>query len=373
MSMHRQALGEIMSRMKVVMPFKVTHFGINEDKVFGGTEMVCKLMYEVLPKYGIDVIPFEYTSEDSRTRKTQSKLINFIAIEQPDIVIVNFDSASMMKLENFINIPIFYFLHYIGDTIHKRGQIELWEKFRVKNSIYLVSDFQLKSWRHLASNLKLGNIEVDGFLNPTFANYSPYVAKPKVYDAITIGRPDANKNPYWLNTKFKKIDNLKGLIITGSANSDGSLEYTEKREAGGLFCGVIKDLPHKDVLDKLQESKVYISTWANETFGIVGLEALSHGLPVIAVAKDDVCAMQIIPHDQKYLRTVKGGISPTDLTVLINELSQLSDEEREELALKTREKHSEENWALALKSAINATIDKYKDQDDSYNLNSLFG
>lgn len=113
------------------------------------------------------------------------------------------------------------------------------------------------------------------------------LTETKVYDAVFVGRPHAQKGIFelldiWQKIIKKRPEAVLALVGPGFESSNKNLvQHLEKKGLAknivllGYMTGEAKDRI-------LQQSKVFLFPSLYESFGIVALEAMSAGLPVVA-------------------------------------------------------------------------------------------
>jgi len=107
----------------------------------------------------------------------------------------------------------------------------------------------------------------------------------KLYDFINIAFMTPNKNQALLLEAFRLVVTEKGgsrLVIVGSGPEENRLKAMAQRlgiRDNVLFTGA---LPRKRVAEFLAMSRVLVITSGYETFGVVGIEAMSCGVPVLS-------------------------------------------------------------------------------------------
>jgi 1,2-diacylglycerol 3-alpha-glucosyltransferase len=123
---------------------------------------------------------------------------------------------------------------------------------------------------------------------------------------IFVGRMGREKNPEFLLKAFKEILRRKKvyLLMIGDGPFLDGLKKLAKNlgiEKNVIFTGVI---PHQKIPAYYQASDLFVFSSLTETQGIVILEALASGLPVVAL-KDDVFKEIIIDNKNGFL--IKGN------------------------------------------------------------------
>mgnify|MGYP001277930700 CR=1 FL=1 len=106
----------------------------------------------------------------------------------------------------------------------------------------------------------------------------------KVFDFIFVGTLEDRKNPIKLLRVFKNIcenKNLK-LAIVGSGPLLNKCENFIKSRKLGNNVKIFTKLGRSQVMNLINKSKALVSTSSHETFGIVMIEALSQGVPIIS-------------------------------------------------------------------------------------------
>lgn len=135
--------------------------------------------------------------------------------------------------------------------------------------------------------------------------------------------------------------------------------YEEKirKYESHLNVKIFIDYPHNRILDDLRRSRGLIMTARKETFGIVGVEALERGVPIVYASTgrhlgEDLC---IAPQDALISPNIKEIVTRSiNKKAMIERIKTLSltIEEREMIARETRLYFSEEKWRKNLKRLI---------------------
>ena len=110
-------------------------------------------------------------------------------------------------------------------------------------------------------------------------DFQPYNG-PKIYDIVTVGALDSNKNQMLLIKACELLPSVKVLIV-GDGPMRGVLESeSAKKKLNTVFLGKIS---HKQVFANLQKSRIYVHTSKSEGLPVGVLEAMFSNLPVILV------------------------------------------------------------------------------------------
>ena len=115
--------------------------------------------------------------------------------------------------------------------------------------------------------------------------FKPQSDQSRLYDFISVGRLDDNKNQCQLIEAFYKAfanDKKIKLLIVGDGPNKSNLQakILEYNMSKQIFLNGYAN--RYDVLKFLQQSKYFVSTSKVETFGVVLIEAMSCGLPVLS-------------------------------------------------------------------------------------------
>ncbi|MFA5644678.1 MAG: glycosyltransferase family 4 protein [Patescibacteria group bacterium] len=212
----------------------------------------------------------------------------------------------LMKLKNknsiwmsFMHMPSpRLFRGYKGEYTNRKyfpnaGLLHFWLNQRIYNflakkaDIVIATNFYYEGFLMEKFN-KVGIIHYgielpDGQTN---AN-TPINLEHKEYDALFIGRFHEQKGIFELLDVWKKvikINNKLKLAIAGSYLDQNNKKLVKQIKEMGLE-GSIDLLGYKIGIEKeniLRKSKIFLFPSLYESFGIVALEAMSFGLPVIA-------------------------------------------------------------------------------------------
>ena len=354
--------------MKVLIPFFMTdEHDLDSPHVSGGIERFIQLIYQNFPG---EVIPFYYNYEDRKKRRTTTKLSQAIIQHDPDVLMVNFDSPTLIgNIRETFNIPIAWISHTAAGGISKVGHVEMMKEFTESGgTLAMVSPWQYEGMDKLSHRINGGSLDLNGgYINAAFCNGDEPVYENLEYDVTTIARMNRIKNPY-MNHKLSHPNNYHSLILTTTSNlvDAANKHYYNINQHWAHPQETIENLPHKDVMEKLARSRVYFSTCPAETWGITALEALARGVPVV-VATDtkDSHASECIPAKPEHLVKVRANIRPTGFKEVVDKLLALDYNERIAISELTKQKHSKENWIKSLQDLFEQTIDRQKNTKET--------
>lgn len=133
---------------------------------------------------------------------------------------------------------------------------------------------------------------------------------PKIYKFITVNRLDDNKNveliikAYCLT--FQKNKKVK-LIIAGDGPNFNKINNIIKKYDAFNSIKIIRNLSRDKMLNLLNKSNCCLSSSYHETFGVILVEALSRGIPVISTKSEGPLEIindlngLLVPINNKYL------------------------------------------------------------------------
>jgi glycosyltransferase involved in cell wall biosynthesis len=216
--------------------------------------------------------------------------------------------------------------------------------------LYFVSEHQHIIYNELSARILGHPVEnVKGYINPAFSEGNEIVSKDTDYDVATIGRTSYMKDPFWIHRQLENTSYSSAVITIGGYHLKSLKE--KKYYEDNLKWNEIenrttfRDLSHADGLYKMSRSKIFVSTWPLETWGITTLEALCHGLPTILLTdKTGKHASEIIAADQSHIRLLPKNVDQRILEEIIKELMNFSYEKRLEISTMTKLKHSRDNF-----------------------------
>jgi glycosyltransferase involved in cell wall biosynthesis len=306
-------------------------FSLDDDAVVGGVEMFQKLVYKNIP----DIIPVYITYEDRMKRRVKQVMQAAIAQHKPDLIFTNhFATTYTLAFQQF-GIPVVWLQHMPAVASHLmlnscKAMVEF-----VNNGglIYFVSDTQHTKINKIAKRTLDVEIPCAGFINPFFVH------------------------------KKLKSTNISRCVITNNpiSSGDAQIKYTEVNSKWEDPNFTFRGLNHKDTMDILSASKVYISTCPVESWGITALEALSRGLPCVLVTDTTgTHSSQIIADKDSDYICVSNGCKTEELVGAIEKLSKLTMEDRLDLSNRTKLKHSKSNFISGVTNMLNSALNNTK-------------
>ncbi len=244
-------------------------------------------------------------------------------IKNMDVISTHYwlDSRLFSNLAFKLGVPSVF--HILGGPYSQ-------EFFEVdKSTLYIATNLYTKNLINDAHGRFIEDIVTPGVPSWVFSRSRDETQK-KLNDLLFVGRLQPSKGLYELMDIFTKLresnPNLKLTIVGDGDIMEDLREIGIKRNLQGeiTFTG---QLPYKKVFEWFNNSRVFIFPSKNETFGIVPLEAMACGLPVVC---SDIPALRESTGRNAIL------IPPEDLDSWIEAVTKiLSDEElRKELSKK---------------------------------------
>jgi hypothetical protein len=345
--------------MKILLPY-VAKFGpsssiYNENTVIGGLELFCKLIYQNIP----NVIPVEIYPEDQKKRLGTKKIVNAILTHKPDIVLSNWNSATMTtNIWKHVNIPVFWINHVTAGSIAVMSHMAIMDEYE-KRQPYMgfVSNVQIQSYRdRLIKHFPTCKLEQTVLVRPSFCgNATICTDVDREYDMCTIGRMCRGKDPFFLAKMMEGTESKNVIYSTKNIAVEKDEEYFKKNEKYHHL--ITYDLDHKEIMKQLNLFRAYVSTCPTESWGITALESLEHGLPLLIKARKGVHASTEIATSPEHYRLITGKTKTDEIMTYLGEFDQL---DRQKIIQETRTVHSLENWKTDLIHNLQTAMKTYK-------------
>ncbi len=265
-------------------------------------------------KYDTEIVSNKYIKNSLLKKINQSRVFNklsfsfflFLAalIKRPNLIIVTHAHYASLAyiVKKLLSIPYIVVAH--GIEIIPTMTLSKLTKFRIKslkeaNTIWSVSEWT-KS--HLIKlNIEEGKIKI---LPNTFDSYQfnigekkdyllkRYSIKPNEKIILTVSRIDKREgykgHEKMLESLPKVIESVGSVkyLIVGRNNNEDNISLLIKKyklENQVILCGFV---PDKELTDHYNISNMFAMPSYGEGFGIVFLESLSCGIPVLGGNKD---------------------------------------------------------------------------------------
>lgn len=348
--------------MKILLPyFTRNNIKITDSVVIGGIERFAQLIYQNFD----NVIPVHFTDEDRKKRRVTSLISAAAEHHDPDVIIVNYDNDPItVKLQAATNTPILWISHTGAGSISKLGHVKSMQEFIFKSgTLAMVSEHQWYGMNKLSIRVENKPLQLNGgFINSAFSLGDEVVSESE-YDAVTVGRTDKTKNPFWLHKKLQNTE-LHNLVLTSYVSEllyGEHKKYYEENLHWEYPNEVIRGLSYTETMKKMSQASCYVSTCPVETWGITALEALVHGLPTVLVTNSSNShASESIPAINKDVVKVRTTVKSQELSDIVKDLRKTTYQERVEISERTKEKHSLDAWKSSIENTVDKTIENYK-------------
>ena len=365
--------------MKIVIPYiNFQGRSFNDPVMIGGLEYFIKRINDHYDNVKVVELT-DYILDDSKKPiknrnlvKQINNMVKNIALDyNADVIMSNWlfsiiSGAGMMDSP----IPIIHIEH--TNSAMMSAVISLYRIKKNGHSVFLVNPYQKNYYDAYAKRLKRDQVEFDGYVEPALlCGEKPKVQDNPEFDCVTIGRCDPlYKMPYRIKSMLEGT-NFRTLLMSNPERHDGRnkkcYEYWMKNKH---WDDCLYDLPHGEVIKNLSRGRTYFMTWADECFPIVGLEALSCGLPLIINTRMSENRGPVTKQNFKY--PLHGGdlwavdkshsinIMHNSKEELIDAINKFKDIDRQEIQDMTWEKYTEKRWKSILDNAIDKTIENFK-------------
>ena len=221
------------------------------------------------------------------------------------------------------------------------------EKEAMKECNHIVyPSLNLKQQAEKAYNVKKGLVIPHGVNVNEFTPLSS--SKKKQYQVVTIANFDPRKG---IDKLFKVAEFSKGEFnIIGDGKEKE--EYTEKIKSSNLNIKLKGQLESKKVAEFLRLSQIYVLPSRYEAFGLVILEAMASGLPVIAFKPD---GKNIITASSEIIKDGKTGFLVKDEREMAQKIDLLlkNDKLREKMGKAARQEAENYKWEKAVNKILN--------------------
>jgi hypothetical protein len=343
--------------MKILMPvimWENASFTLGDGTILGGAERFQTLVYENIP----DIIPV-YIAYHERTRNRVVNKLRAAAEEHSaDAIFWNTPRGySVASLD--LGLPVVMLNHDPGD----RGKPAMARYTFLRSfvdgggKLFCVSADQHRKSDVQSMRMNGHTIgDVQGYIPSAFASGDERVSEEVLYDAITIGRTEEGKHPFWLHAKLKRSP-LTSCVLTRNALTAKQMRYGNKHLHWSDPRFTFRDLNHDDTMKVMATGSAYVSTCPYESWGITALEALTHGLPLVLVTDSSGthASQNVAAADSDYVLISK-SIKLREFEELLERYRGLSHADRVAISERTKAKHSKASWIAAVSGMFSGLL-----------------
>jgi hypothetical protein len=333
--------------MKILLPYvSLRGHTLDSSVVLGGIERFQQLLYQNIP--GIIPVPIP---KDERLSKDASTIIrDWVEEHQPDVILTNAANTSLSNGLLKYGIKLIHIHHEpLERTMMLQGTCEgLLKMMDAGVELYFVSQNQLDFYDENCLRLHNRSLKnIQGFVNPAFADENAAPNEEVLYNLSTIGRNIASKDPFWIHKKLEGSD-LSSLVLTSKPQkykSDEHNDYVEKNANWQPPQHTQYGLAHSENMKYVAQSGSFASTWALESWGITALESLSHGVPTILLTdSSNKHASEAIAASPSHVTKLKKSSTKQDVINAVNTFNSLTYADRVAISEATKAKHSKAAW-----------------------------
>jgi glycosyltransferase involved in cell wall biosynthesis len=136
--------------------------------------------------------------------------------------------------------------------------------------------------------------------------------------------------------------------------NDGMNQYVADNQHWDYPQCTKRSVPHVEVLKNISKSRVFVSTWPKESWGITAMESLGCGVPLILLtdSSDEHSSESIAADKSHYIKLNRRKTSTKEFNEAVESLSAYSLEKRKEIYDKTNKKHSKKEWVKQFTTMI---------------------
>jgi glycosyltransferase involved in cell wall biosynthesis len=349
--------------MKILVPYiDADGRPFSSNIISGGIEMFIKKL-AVMP----EIIIVEITPEEkSKYRLMLNRMMREVEKHDPDLIICNYPNGSLnVILERHVSIPVMWINHHTAGFMSSLGTVpKLHEHLGNGNTCWYVSPHQFEDWKKLSIRLKQELPEPSGYIVPSYIEKEIAVFGtgfgPRTWALSTVGRaePAPDKDPFLIQRRLGPQKNLSTLVMSNPKDNDYCREWAKKATR---THNIQWNLNHFKVLENMAASASFMVTWPSETFGIIALEALSVGCPIILNCRNDRHASEIIPTDPRFFIKVSNKDRSGEATAAaVSHFIAQSTDFRKEIKDQTYEKYNVDTWTKSMYNKFDRAIESSK-------------
>ncbi|MFA7407642.1 MAG: glycosyltransferase [Anaerolineaceae bacterium] len=351
--------------MKILMPY-CTRSGITIDnsRILGGLEKFAQNIYKNIDA---EIIPLHYTEEDRKRHLVTNMVVQEAMKQNVDFILSNYENETLtLNVQARLpEIPIMWISHSCAGGIGRIGQMESMREF-VENggTLFMMSENQYNGLEKASRRIHgKGIILNGGYINSAFCTGDEAPSEIE-YDAVTIGRLNKEKQPFWIHRRGYK-HKKRTLVMTSNVEefmTDIAKDYYSKHLHWVYPQETLYNLSHAENMSYLAKGACYVSTHPRESWGITALEALSHGIPLfLKCDMTGIHSSECIPASpDHYKKAIASQVDADIFADICDHFKSYSMDQRHEISGMTKEKHTREKWKSSIMNAIDKTIENHK-------------
>lgn len=345
--------------MKILIPYYMhNNATIESGIVAGGVERFIKHIYETFDS--VALVPIDLATKKN-WRKVYDIMVAAINEHNPDLVVCNYLTNTLSNKIAELDIPVIWICHHNIGGFSSLNAVQNMQKF--PGHIYMVSDYQASNWQKLSQRVCGKPLSIFGIITPSYVE-KPHTVENEffTYGCATIGRACPDKHPFLLYDRVRH-SNIRTVTYTNKENLYYLDKWLHKVEQDCLHT-VHVDMLHRRIMEELPFSQTFFVTWPDETFGIIALEALSRGVPVILNCNNTMkhASECIVPNAECYRKVPNLRSKAFNVVKAINELSSIysNKDDRQEIADLTYAEFNRNAWKMRLEMAFDMAVDMHK-------------
>ena len=338
--------------------FQLKHFGISE---FEKDRIVC---FESLWFPSRILRLFGFSFEHYVLKKQIINLANsiFLKYGKPDIIYSHYiaESCVAIELKNKFNIPFVVIEHssLLKTNLKNKYVQYLGSNLYSKADKVLVVSKSLKTI--LFNEFGVDSVVVHNMVGVEF-KYNKFQHKDDYFQFVSVGSLIHRKGfDLLIEAFFKSGLTNKNVNVVIIGEGEERFKFQNLIQSKGLAekIQLVGAKNKKEIIEILQQSNVFVLPSRNETFGVVYIEAMMVGLPVIATA----CG-----GPEEFVKETDGLVIPVnDAMALVNALKYMFENcdlyDREKIARDCKNRFSSDVIVSQLNSIFESVINEYNNK-----------